>query len=216
MKRKNYKGKEVIKMKKNGFTLIELLVVIAIIAILAAMLLPALSQAREKARQAKCMNNLKQIGLAVFMYLEDYNETYPPAGYGFTRAVAPYIKNSKVLLCPTDKTPHGTWWIEGEPGVSCSYAYNNWLAGRVTDDGGSASPPLPNKKMSQVKHPSTTLLVCDSEDEHVLPWRYVNNYPAYIRHSGGMNIVWCDGSVRWMKDKGYPEFLKWINYNQQN
>ena len=67
-----------VKMKKkNGFTLIELLVVIAIIAILAAMLLPALAQAREKARQANCANNLKQQGLAFHMYLQDYDEWFP-------------------------------------------------------------------------------------------------------------------------------------------
>src|SRR5438552_4376165 len=65
--------------RRNGFTLIELLVVIAIIAILAAILFPVFAQARDKARQATCFSNLKQIGLAISAYMQDYDEGFPPS-----------------------------------------------------------------------------------------------------------------------------------------
>jgi prepilin-type N-terminal cleavage/methylation domain-containing protein len=104
--------------QQKAFTLIELLVVIAIIAILAAILFPVFAQAREKARQATCQSNLKQLGLAFLMYSEDYDETLPPApyfhfiiensngSYSGQSALEPYIKNhpaqsrGTVWVCP--------------------------------------------------------------------------------------------------------------------
>jgi len=98
--------------------LIELLVVISIIAILAAILFPVFAQAREKAREATCLSNNKQIGLAVQMYMQDYDNTYPAQkgdgiyvfaaaskdqGQNYYDELAPYIKNGMVWICPSDK-----------------------------------------------------------------------------------------------------------------
>jgi prepilin-type N-terminal cleavage/methylation domain-containing protein/prepilin-type processing-associated H-X9-DG protein len=100
----------------GGFTLIELLVVIAIIAILAAILFPVFAQAREKARQTACLSNSKQIGLALMMYAQDYDETFPFCSFQTIPAVSinhignakwndviqPYVKNDQIFNCPSD------------------------------------------------------------------------------------------------------------------
>jgi prepilin-type N-terminal cleavage/methylation domain-containing protein/prepilin-type processing-associated H-X9-DG protein len=145
---------------KRAFTLIELLVVIAIIAILAAILFPVFAQARAKARQATCLSNLKQLGLAFMLYVQDYDETFPPTDYDdpnvgrvtWPTLVDPYVKagivkkagsledksqKKSVFVCPSIDTPVNdpTWVaLNGAPGLRplLSYGTNSYLmpAGR--------------------------------------------------------------------------------------
>ncbi|MDW8321325.1 MAG: DUF1559 domain-containing protein [Armatimonadota bacterium] len=108
-------------MKRHGFTLIELLVVIAIIAILAAILFPVFSQAREKARGTSCLNNLKQIGLGILMYMSDYDDTFPLSQYGgeqagpqiiWHSAIWPYIRHGDRYRDPATGVEQ-TWGQHG-------------------------------------------------------------------------------------------------------
>ena len=102
--------------RSSGFTLIELLVVIAIIAILAAILFPVFARARENARRSSCQSNLKQIGLGLFQYLQDYDERFPQVigtvpysvggpPTGWADSIQPYLKSLQIYQCPSETTP---------------------------------------------------------------------------------------------------------------
>ena len=171
---------------KRGFTLIELLVVIAIIAILAAILFPVFAKAREKARQSSCASNLKQIGVAIIAYAQDYDEK-PVGCYtqcaitwsgGSTNrlwwpdALYPYVKNAQIFVCPSDSAPISSY---GGPNVfNRSYSFNNlddgpacWASTpgwTLANDGGG--PRLNNtysctKPLAQIPMPASCGLIFD-------------------------------------------------------
>ena len=129
-------------MRRRAFTLIELLVVIAIIALLAAILFPVFAQAREKARAASCLSNIKQLTLGFIMYSQDYDESFPQWKWDQTYqtswgdqspsdqnnattiwyyAIFPYVKNGKVYSCPSDPRKSrfnaNGWFVWGGGGV---------------------------------------------------------------------------------------------------
>lgn len=171
---------------KKGFTLIELLVVIAIISILASILFPVFGKAREKARQGVCTSNLKQLGQAVMLYLQDYDEIFPshslPGSDCWHMTLNNnYIKNTNVFKCPSD--PSYVW------NVNISYGYNyRWLSRDTTW-----------VSLTQIANPSETILVADAGVDYVIaPDGYAGtNHKVSDRHSGGSNVLFVDGHVKW-------------------
>ena len=187
--------------RRHGFTLIELLVVIAIIAILAAILFPVFAKAREKARQTTCLSNLKQIGTAILMYAQDYDETYPieysmdapdtsQIPLTWPNRVMPYIKNTQLFKCPSDgRTPHADF--AGCRTILESYAWN-YRFGRETNCGYAAA----TLSLAEVEAPAQcTVLWDDSAD-------CARSFDVDVlggRHNGGDNFMFADGHAKWYR-----------------
>ncbi len=209
--------------RRVGFTLIELLVVIAIISILVAILFPVFSRARESARRASCASNLKNIGLAWMMYIQDYDDVTPVLSYGSPPKIfywyasqtltpvneynsqegfiQPYMKNAQILDCPSMTIP-----VTGnlQHGYGVNYLYLDYPD---YPNAGYFSNPV-KATLGSIETPTETILMADSATMiNGNLARIANLFPeanngvpnVQGRHNGMANVLWYDGHVKAMK-----------------
>jgi prepilin-type N-terminal cleavage/methylation domain-containing protein/prepilin-type processing-associated H-X9-DG protein len=192
--------------RSGGFTLIELLVVLALIALLAALLLPALSRAKEAARATQCLGQLRQLGVAVRLYADDHDDTFPRSQHSaathgelpWGRALAPLLGGTTthwthlltgVYRCPNDRRANA--W---------SYGLNVYFELGPEDD--YFGNPATWRRTAQVPRPAATILFSENAGnaDHIMPnyWGGVGDTGdvAKDRHTGRGNYVFVDGHVK--------------------
>jgi prepilin-type N-terminal cleavage/methylation domain-containing protein len=208
---------------KTGFTLIELLVVIAIIAILAAILFPVFAQARESARMTSCLSNMKQLGLGLRMYSQDYDETYPYLrfeGFALTwrNVLMPYLKNKGIMACPSnpESRPSGPgvntnnpfndngnaegWISEPDHTLPISYAMNNCVDTWVPPGGLGGLPAGPAPSDARLTRPADTMAIAEST------WGNADISPGYTLTDAAGGT--CDTNISWT---GSPDPLTFMH-----
>jgi prepilin-type N-terminal cleavage/methylation domain-containing protein/prepilin-type processing-associated H-X9-DG protein len=213
---------------RRGFTLIELLVVIAIIAILAAILFPVFARAREAARATSCRSNLKQIGTAMRMYQQDYDELLTPCFQYYDSPtnnvlawypdfLNPYVKNAKLWVCPSaPATQYTNWrrdWLPVGQGPNFRDLYYSYGA----NDAGLGMPGGGNPiSEAQVQKPAERIALLDSGTielwsfsdatcsgaghDHACPANPTVRGGVALRHSETFNTLFLDGHVKALKE----------------
>lgn len=191
--------------KVDGFTLVELLVVIAIMSLLMALLAPALRNARDQAKSIVCMSNLKQLGLAMTCYTNDFDGSFVPYYDSVISIPWPQILSQRQHLFPVDSGIQACPSLRGSAsaasGAWVHYAYNHLHIGSSFRYDGSFTPA----RFSDIAQPLATILLLDAYRPDVPSGYYIVidavSGPSlpHARHNGGLNICWVDGHVSYMK-----------------